>query len=695
MGMCRMPHLSLRILQQSMHQLVGPMPEEEQHVSMKQVVTKDESKNEDEKKKESSTPLPQRSTNNNEEENDDPDEDEKIYFPRFVAWLCGDGEEEKEDQEENNTQGKVATSQNKKNKKNDNKNNNKNNHEIKGHKEVMQKGRLREIHFMITQRKQLLSNASRTRNMQREQMVFHRTQVREARLLELTIEKEADEEDRQARLDMELSMLQEEQRKASEGSMQASMSEGETPEERMKSAQQKAKRRWMNLRLRDAAESGYLEQATVRALTAMLDGEDLLGAIAAAKMEPKKEEKLFKGDEEEENKNAFQQQRPTSSNGSSSRPSSRGTSASGWGSSRPSSRGDGSSRPGSRQRNRSRPGSRSGSRPTTGKNRRNKKGSSSSAIDALYDHQTDESKIRHLKLIRHVEAMTGPLDDHGNGIKRDDMIIVPHVNYECPIPWNHVINGLNNWLRRMTINYMRNILYRTKEYRWHILETGRNALRLDMHDEKYGTSNPGSGQDGETNKKLNRKQTENMEEHELAESFFSETEQSMILRPLGYEEQGPLSLAGEDGIAKDRVWTFKIEVDAPGNNIKQKIPHYDPIDSDEEEDDLEFGFDEHGSPTKSDAGGYTARTDDSTATFATGMTGMTQFTVDSETSAPGGDALQPHSEEDEDDSEDEESEEDDDDDEVEMKLPEKPGKYFKATQEQCSCNYRKNVFFKV
>merc|ERR1711865_257004 len=102
MGMCRMPHLSLRILQQSMHQLVGPMPEEEQHVSMKQVVTKDESKNEDEKKKESSTPLPQRSTNNNEEENDDPDEDEKIYFPRFVAWLCGDGEEEKEDQEENN-----------------------------------------------------------------------------------------------------------------------------------------------------------------------------------------------------------------------------------------------------------------------------------------------------------------------------------------------------------------------------------------------------------------------------------------------------------------------------------------------------------------------------------------------------------------------------------------------------------------
>ena len=93
-----------------------------------------------------------------------------------------------------------------------------------GHKESMQKGRLREMRFMLMQRKQLVANASNTRHMQREQMVFHRTQIREARLLERTLELEADEEDRQARLDMELDALEEEQRKESEGSMRLAVS---------------------------------------------------------------------------------------------------------------------------------------------------------------------------------------------------------------------------------------------------------------------------------------------------------------------------------------------------------------------------------------------------------------------------------------------------------------------------------------
>ena len=686
LGMCRMPHLSLKTMQQAVHQLAGPMSDA--HVI--NIVPRAEDDDEDEEKKNRPMPPPSRRVNNDDDEGDEPDEEEKIYFPRFVKWLCGDGDDDDDDNDETNANGTaigmVASTSNKKNAHQSSKSGKARlQQEEVGHKEVMQKGRLREIKFMATQRKQLIANASRTRNMQREQMVFHRTQVREARLLELTLDREADEEDRQARLDMELSMLEEANRKASEGSMQASMSEGDTPEERMQSAQTKAKRRWMNLRLRDAAESGYLEQTTVRALAAMLDGEDLLGAIAAAKLEPKPVREREDGEEVNagsDSNNGFPGQGFGGSQASSSRPSSRGTS-SGWGSSRPSSRGDGGSRPGSRpgsrQRNRSRPGSRSGSRPTTGTRRGgSNSGSASSSIDALYGHRTEESKVRHMKLVRYVEANTGPEDDHGNGPKRDDMIIVPHVNYECPIPWNHMVNGLTMWLKRISTNYMRNVLHRAKEYRWHVFETGRHALRLEMFEEEHAHDGSTEATDSLSKKKIRSLDTDHIIEREVAESYLTPMEQALIQanRPQGFPEQGKSSLAGEDRIGKERVWSFKVEVAAPGSTLK--VPHFDPVDSDDENNELdEFG---NLSPTKSMAdgngGSYTARTEDSIATFATGMTGMTgitQFTQDTEmTSMSVGEDGQHAADEDDEDNSDESEEESEEEDESELKLPEKP-----------------------
>jgi hypothetical protein len=284
-------------------------------------------------------------------------------------------------------------------------------------------------------------------------------------------------------------------------------------------------------------------------------------------------------------------------------------------------------------------------------------------MTGTYDYRTTDAKVRHARLVKIVEAQTGPMDDHGNGKKRDDHIIVPHLNYETPIPWDHLVNGLGVWLTRKTTTLMRRVVYRAKEYNWHVLETGRYAFNLQKYDEQ--DQDIQEMDNNNKTKKLSTSLVYTMP-RETVESFLNPMEQAAVgMRLNGYPEGGRSSLASEDQLAKPRMYSFKFVSDAPYETLP--IPHFDPPVNGEGEDDEEDEEDEDGVAS---GGEYTARTDDSFATTATGMTGMTQFTDMSGVTMASGSTGMGEEEEAEDEEEEEDSEsgsDEDEDDEEELK----------------------------
>ena len=85
-GLLGYVHFSLDEIQQAVHQLVGPLPPERLGGGTEAAPR-------------GPAAMVVRARDDEDDESDEPEEDEKIYFPRFVEWLCGDGDDDDEEDE--------------------------------------------------------------------------------------------------------------------------------------------------------------------------------------------------------------------------------------------------------------------------------------------------------------------------------------------------------------------------------------------------------------------------------------------------------------------------------------------------------------------------------------------------------------------------------------------------------------------